>query len=154
MWMNEIKTKTKSCHIQIDHTFYSSIYPTNNAIVSLKDDFNLCPQVKERQQQLSNFIMAFTAKACFTESNKNILLLLLCLSHYIFFKWFSRGWNKPLRYPYHALDNLAILASTDKAVTITIGIKLNFAICWPVRSDYVLSNVEEIIRWNSLFSAS
>ena len=25
MWMNEIKTKAKPCHIQIDHAFYSSI---------------------------------------------------------------------------------------------------------------------------------
>ena len=32
---NQNKNKTKSCHIQVDHTFYCSIQPTNNAIVLL-----------------------------------------------------------------------------------------------------------------------
>ena len=30
MWINEIKTKTKSHHIQINHPFYSSVCPSNN----------------------------------------------------------------------------------------------------------------------------
>ena len=32
-------TRKKSRHIQIDHEFYCSIYPTSNATVSLKDGF-------------------------------------------------------------------------------------------------------------------
>ena len=32
-------TTKKSRHIQIDHKFYCSIYPTSNATVSLKDGF-------------------------------------------------------------------------------------------------------------------
>ena len=32
-------TTKKSRHIQIDHKFYCSIYPTSNAAVSLKDGF-------------------------------------------------------------------------------------------------------------------
>ena len=36
---NQNKSKTKSRHIQIDHTFCCSIQATTNAIVSLKDDF-------------------------------------------------------------------------------------------------------------------
>ena len=32
-------TTKKSRHIQIDHEFYCSIYPTSNATVSLKDGF-------------------------------------------------------------------------------------------------------------------
>ena len=43
MWMNEIK-KTKLSRIQIDHAFYSSIYPKDNAIVSLKDGFTVWSQ--------------------------------------------------------------------------------------------------------------
>ena len=46
MWTHEIKTKTKnknnkikSRHIQVDHSLYCSIYPTNNVMVSLEDDF-------------------------------------------------------------------------------------------------------------------
>ena len=38
---NQNKNKTKSCHIQIDHAFYCSIQPTNNAMVSLKDGFSV-----------------------------------------------------------------------------------------------------------------
>ena len=37
--MNKIKTKSR--HIQIDHAFRCSIYPTNNAMVSVKDDFTV-----------------------------------------------------------------------------------------------------------------
>ena len=36
---NKNKSKTKSCYIPIDYTFYCSIQPTNNAMVSLNDDF-------------------------------------------------------------------------------------------------------------------
>ena len=35
------ENKTKSHHIQIDHTFCSSILPKNNTIVSLKDGFTV-----------------------------------------------------------------------------------------------------------------
>ena len=38
---NQNKSKTKSRHIQIDHTFYFSILPTNNAMVSLKNGFTV-----------------------------------------------------------------------------------------------------------------
>ena len=36
---NQNKNKTMSRHIQIDHTLYCLIQPTNNAMVSLKDGF-------------------------------------------------------------------------------------------------------------------
>ena len=37
------KNKIKSSHIQNDHAFYSSIYPTNNAMISLTHSFNMHP---------------------------------------------------------------------------------------------------------------
>ena len=52
--MNEIKQKqkkTKPRHIQIDHAFYCSIYPTSNAMVSLKDVFTVW-----RQSQKKDFL--------------------------------------------------------------------------------------------------
>ena len=36
---NQNKNKTKSRHIQINHAFYYSIYPTNIVMLSLKDGF-------------------------------------------------------------------------------------------------------------------
>ena len=51
MWMNEIKTKTKSRHIQSDHAFCCSILPTKNASVSLKDDYTVW-----RQSQKEDFL--------------------------------------------------------------------------------------------------
>ena len=45
---NQNKYEIKSRHIQIDHAFYCSIYPTNNAVVSLKDGFIVpCQSQKE-----------------------------------------------------------------------------------------------------------
>ena len=41
---NQNKSKTKSRHIQIDHAFYCSIYPINNAMVSLKDGLTIWHQ--------------------------------------------------------------------------------------------------------------
>ena len=38
------KNKTKSRHIQINHAFYFSIYPTNNVMVSLRDGFTAWSQ--------------------------------------------------------------------------------------------------------------
>ena len=38
---NQNKNKAKSRHVHIDYAFYCSIYPTNNATVLLKDDFNV-----------------------------------------------------------------------------------------------------------------
>ena len=47
MWTNKIKTKkSKSRHIQIDHRFYCSIYPTNNTMVSIKDGFTVWHQTQ------------------------------------------------------------------------------------------------------------
>ena len=43
---NQNKSKTKSRHIQVDHALFFSIYPTNNAVVSLKDGFTLWHQYK------------------------------------------------------------------------------------------------------------
>ena len=48
---NQNKSKTKSSHIQTDHTFCCSIQLTNNAIVSLKDDFTAW-----RQSQMEDFL--------------------------------------------------------------------------------------------------
>ena len=45
------KNKTKSRHIQIDHAFYCSIYPTNSAMVSWKDGFTVW-----RQSQKEDFL--------------------------------------------------------------------------------------------------
>ena len=44
-------TTKKSRHIQIDHEFYCSIYPTSNATVSLKDGFAVW-----RQSQKKDFL--------------------------------------------------------------------------------------------------
>ena len=41
---NQNKNESKSRHIQIDETFYCSIQPTNNAMVSLKDGFTIWHQ--------------------------------------------------------------------------------------------------------------
>ena len=38
---NQNKNKIKSRHIQIGHAFYCSIYPTNSAMISLKDGFTV-----------------------------------------------------------------------------------------------------------------
>ena len=38
---NRKKDQTKSRHLQIDHVFHCSIYPRNNAMVSLKDGFTV-----------------------------------------------------------------------------------------------------------------
>ena len=50
---NQNKNKTKLCHIQIDHAFYCSIQPTNNAMVSLKDGFTVQYQIRKE-----NFLSA------------------------------------------------------------------------------------------------
>ena len=42
------KRKTKSGHIQIDHSLYCSILPTNNAMVSLKDGFTVIRQSEKK----------------------------------------------------------------------------------------------------------
>ena len=47
---NKNKSKTKSRHIQINHTFYCSFQPTNNALVSLNDSFTAW-----RQCQMEDF---------------------------------------------------------------------------------------------------
>ena len=41
-------TTKKSRHIQIDHKFYCSIYPTSNATVSLKDGFAVWLQSQKK----------------------------------------------------------------------------------------------------------
>ena len=48
---NQNKYEIKSRHIQIDHAFYCSIYPTNNAVVSLKDGFTV-----QRQSQKEDYL--------------------------------------------------------------------------------------------------
>ena len=48
---NQNKNKTKSRHIQIDHTLFCSIQPTNNAMVPLKDGFTVW-----RQSQKEDFL--------------------------------------------------------------------------------------------------
>ena len=45
---NQNKNKIKSCHIRIDHAFSCSIWPTNNAKVSLMDDFPVDVRVKRK----------------------------------------------------------------------------------------------------------
>ena len=44
--------KIKSRHIQIDRAFYCSIYPTNSAMVSLKNDFTVW-----HESQLEDFLL-------------------------------------------------------------------------------------------------
>ena len=48
---NQNKNKTKLRHIQIDHTLFCSIQPTNNAMVSLKDGSTVW-----RQSQKEDFL--------------------------------------------------------------------------------------------------
>ena len=48
---NQNKNKTKLCHIQIDHAYYCSIQPANNAMVSLKDGFTV-----QYQSQKEDFL--------------------------------------------------------------------------------------------------
>ena len=48
-WTKSNKNKkqkyiNKAKHIQTDHKFYSLIYPTSNAMVSLRDDFSVWGQ--------------------------------------------------------------------------------------------------------------
>ena len=48
---NQNKNKTKWRHIQISHSLYCSIQPTNNPIVSLKDCLTIW-----RQSQKEDFL--------------------------------------------------------------------------------------------------
>ena len=49
--MNKRNQNKKSCLIQIEYSFHCSIYPTNNAMVSLKDAFTFW-----RQSQKEDFL--------------------------------------------------------------------------------------------------
>ena len=63
MLTTKLKQKqNKSRHIQIDHPFYCSIYPTNNAMVSLKDGFTVWRQSKGTF--LVNNILMFGSAWC------------------------------------------------------------------------------------------
>ena len=50
-WTKSKQNKTKSHHIQINHAFYCSFYPTKNAMVSLKDGLPVW-----RQDQKEDFL--------------------------------------------------------------------------------------------------
>ena len=55
--MNYQNQNKKSCLIQIEHLFHCSIYPTNNAMVSLKVGFTVwCQSLKEEFSSIINYI--------------------------------------------------------------------------------------------------
>ena len=54
---NQNKNKSKSRHIQIDHAFYCSIYPTKNAMISLKDGFTVSSHCQKEDFFVNNMLM-------------------------------------------------------------------------------------------------